>query len=329
MKKFFGMITFVLALMLLLTACGGSTDTSNPASGGNSVADSTPTSDSDPSPSSDPTPVPDNTPASDSVSSGFYAIGGTKVRGIMPPYVEYGAVAAANGGQRTLRYSFYDVVNRHQLYSDNIQLDMTITVEWDEDAMLASFINDEADFFFTTVNKLPMVCKTMADAGVEVVVPYFPFSSTGDMTTALSAPTTLHRDGDVLIIGAMVVNKEFAENHRDAVATLINGCICMADDYALGFQLPDISRQSEFLGSVRTVPDFPSYSEKELKEFLSISRWIGYELNMDLFAEASDVYSTFMEEWKKFGKEVIEEPDGLFDTSYIETRPYPDRDFYD
>ncbi len=116
-----------------------------------------------------------------------------KVRGVFNTFGGYTSAIVANGGLTTQEGSYYDKAG----------LDVTLGIEDEDDVIVQSFIDGDIDFFFMTVNKMPIVCKRFIDNGIDVVIPYFSDTSTG---------------GD-----GIVVRNEF-----DSVLSLQNARIAMA-----------------------------------------------------------------------------------------------------
>lgn len=142
--------------------------------------------------------------------------------------------------------------------------------------------------------------------------------STWDMNTALQAEGSQllfsTKEGEYLIIDALVVNKKFAEENQEVVKAMVDGCIQVNDDLKAG------NKEEEAYEIIRaSVPDFSNYDNETMKEALASSQYLGYQENIEAFDTAMGIYKDFCKIWEQLGFET--DPDyvnGLFDTSVLE-----------
>ena len=296
---------------------------------------------------------------------------GLKVNGLFNTFGGYTSAIVANGGLNTKKDSYYW----------DSSLNVTIGIEDDDEVIIQSLIDGDIDFCFLTVNKMPIVCKKLADSGVDVIIPYFSDTSTGgdgivarndfpsmlslqdakiamarnsvstaiplwlfnqtdldssaiekivsnflmydstqeavdafvngeadavstwDMTGALKAPNShilfSTEEGENLVIDALVVRKEFADNHPEAVEALIDGCISVVND--VNIKNVNVSEAYDVIRE--SVPDFADYDDETMADVLSDSKWLGFKRNVDIFNIAPSIYSAFSNVWEQLGEE--------------------------
>lgn len=310
-------------------------------------------------------------------------------RGYSNSFAGYTSAIVANGGLRTTTNSYYDANG----------LDVSIKIEDDDNVIIEAFKNDEIDFFFMTVNKMPIVCKELQEAGKEAVIPYITDTSTGgdgivanneynsiaslqnarigmardsvseamliwllnmqnevdanavisnfelynstqeavdafvrgeveavatwDLASALEKEGShllfSSKDAEYLIIDALVVDKDFAEQNPDVVTGIIDGCIAVVSDINSNENADKEDRFINEYAIIRgSVPDFETYGNKAMTELLGDSRQLGYAKNIEVFEIAKGIYEDFCAVWNQIGFETsASNVDSLFDMSYI------------
>lgn len=92
-----------------------------------------------------------------------------QARGYCNSFAGYTAAIVANGGNTTQAGSYFDQAG----------INVTINIEDNDDVIIEDFKNGKIDFFYMTVNKMPMVSKELEDAGIEIIIPYLTDTSTG------------------------------------------------------------------------------------------------------------------------------------------------------
>lgn len=142
--------------------------------------------------------------------------------------------------------------------------------------------------------------------------------STWDMNTALEAEGSQllfsTKEGEYLVIDALVVNKNYAIEHPEVVTAMVDGCIQVSDDLSSG------NREEESYDIIRaSVPDFTDYDDETMKELLESSRYLGYQKNVEVFGMAAEIYTDFCKIWEQLGFETDPEyVNSLFDRSVLE-----------
>lgn len=92
-----------------------------------------------------------------------------QARGYCNSFAGYTAAIVANGGNTTQADSYFGQAG----------LDVNISIEDNDDVIIQDFKEGKIDFFYMTVNKMPLVCKELEDSGINVVIPYLTDTSTG------------------------------------------------------------------------------------------------------------------------------------------------------
>lgn len=141
--------------------------------------------------------------------------------------------------------------------------------------------------------------------------------STWDMTSALSAENShvlfSTEDGQYLVIDALIVNKQFADENPEAVKALVDGTITAVNDMNNG------SNVEQAYQTIRdSVPDFADYDDATMQDVLNDTKYLGYKKNIEVFDIAKQIYSDFCQVWQQLGFET--NPDyvsQLFDDSYL------------
>lgn len=141
--------------------------------------------------------------------------------------------------------------------------------------------------------------------------------STWDITTALTAENShvlfSTEDGQYLVIDALIVNKNFADAHPEAVQAIVDGTISAVNDMNSGTNI------AEAYQTIRdSVPDFAEYDDETMKDVLADTQYLGYKQNVEAFDIAKQIYTDFCTVWQQLGFET--DPDyvnQLFDDSYL------------
>lgn len=306
-------------------------------------------------------------------------------RGACNSFAGYTAAIIANGGLETEVGSYY--------YQNGINV--SIDIEDDDDVIIEAFKNGEIDFFFLTVNKMPLVCEELKDTNKEAVIPYITDTSTGgdgivanldynsipslqdakigmaknsvseamllwlynvqsgmDVKTAIqnfelysstqeAVDAFVHgeieavatwdlasalrseeshllfssKDAEYLIIDALVVDKEFAEENSEIVEKIIDGCITVVNDIN-----NDVNMNNSYEIIRESIPDFSSYDDATIRGMLNDSKQLGYRKNIEAFEIASGIYKDFCKIWNQMGFATnAENADNLFDDRYIKS----------
>lgn len=304
-------------------------------------------------------------------------------RGACNSFAGYTAAIIANGGLETKDGSYYDESG----------VNVSISIEDDDDVIIDAFKNGEIDFFFLTVNKMPLVCAELKDTNKEAVIPYITDTSTGgdgivanldynsipslqnakigmakdsvseamllwlfnvqsgmdvntaiqnfelynstqeavdafvrgeveavstwDLTSALRSEEShllfSSKDAEYLIIDALVVDKEFAEENSETVEKIIDGCIAVVNDIN-----NDVNMNASYDVIRESIPDFSSYDDATIRGMLNDSKQLGYRKNIEAFEIASGIYRDFCTIWNQMGfKTDAENVGSLFDDRYI------------
>lgn len=141
--------------------------------------------------------------------------------------------------------------------------------------------------------------------------------STWDITTALTAENShvlfSTEDGQYLVIDALIVNKDFADAHPEAVQAIIDGTISAVNDMNSGTNIEDAYKKIR-----DSVPDFAEYDDETMRDVLADTQYLGYKQNVEAFDIAKRIYTDFCTVWQQLGFET--DPDyvnQLFDDSYL------------